>query len=166
MIGKHTMTTKVVRDIETGRILSRRLRWTDGPWSRLMGVRFPTVATNTFIGPLPANATETVVLTTSPINEPIDNAQILLFYTADVTPGTSVTSHVFRIRRGTTTGGVLVNAVNFVTTVVAGARLASAGLYFDSPGVVAGQQYSLTVVQTAATVAGTWNDGCLLAMVL
>jgi hypothetical protein len=31
---------------------------------------------------------------------------------------------------------------------------------------VAGQQYSLTVIQTADTVAGAFVDGALIAMVL
>lgn len=131
-----------------------------------MGVRFPSVASNTFVGPLPANATETVVLTTPPINEPIDNAQVLLYWMADITAGTAVTSHIFRIRRGTTTSGVLIGLGSWADTVVAGAFLLSSGAYADNPGVVAGQQYSLTVVQSAATGAGTWLDGALIAMVL
>ena len=166
MIGKHTVITKLVRDLESGRILSRRLRWHEGPWARAMGVRFPTVASNTFVGPLPASAAETVVLTTPGISEPIDNAQVLLLWTASITPGTSTTSLVYRIRRGTTTGGALVNASTFSFTTVAANLTTVSGWYFDSPGTVAGQQYSLTVVQTADTVAGAWVDGALIAMVL
>jgi hypothetical protein len=131
-----------------------------------MGVRFPSVATNTFVGPLPGTAAETVVLTTPPINEPIDNAQVLLFYAIDISPGATVASHVFRLRRGPLATSPLVNVVNFVTTVTTPARLESSGMYFDFPGIVAGQQYSLTVVQTAATGAGNFNDGVLIAMVL
>lgn len=131
-----------------------------------MGVRFPSVASNTFVGPLPANATETVVLVTPPINEPIDNAQVILLWMADILAGTSTTSHQYRIRRGTTTAGATVNPNSWQSAVAAGAFLAMSGCYFDFPGIVAGQQYCLTVVQGAASAAGTWQDGCLLAMVL
>lgn len=131
-----------------------------------MGVRFPSVATTTFIGPLPANATETVILTTPPINEPIDNAQVILYWMAAITAGTSVTGHNFRIRRGTTTAGAVIGANAWTFTTVATNNTVVSGCYVDLPGIVAGQQYSLTVIQQAATVAGTFNDGCLIAMVL
>ena len=131
-----------------------------------MGVRFPSVASNAFIGPLPANATETRLLTTPPINEPVDNAQVLLFWMANITAGTSVTSHVFRIYRGLGAPSVSIGAAIWTQTVVAGQNNIMTGTYFDLPGIVAGQVYSLTVIQTGATVAGVWADGCLTAMVL
>lgn len=131
-----------------------------------MGVRFPTVTTNTFIGPLPASAVETLCLTTPGISEPIDNGQVILLWTASITPGTSTTSLVFRLRRGALVTSPLVNLTTFSFTTVAANLTTVSGWYFDSPGIVAGQQYSLTVVQTADTVAGTWVDGALLAMVL
>lgn len=166
MLGKNTVITKVVREIESGKILSRRLRWTDLPFAKLMGVRFPTVTTNTFVGPLPANATETVILTTPGISEPIDNAQVIIAWAAYISAGVGVTNHQFRLRRGTTAAGALVNVANMGFVATAGIVSGGAGVYFDSPGVVAGQQYSLTVQQGGATGAGTWSDGCLLAMVL
>lgn len=131
-----------------------------------MGVRFPTVTTNTFIGPLPASAAETLCLTTPGISEPIDNGQVIILWTASITPGTSTTSLVFRLRRGALVTSPLVNLTTFSFTTVAANLTTVSGWYFDSPGIVAGQQYSLTVVQTADTVAGTWVDGALLAMVL
>jgi hypothetical protein len=131
-----------------------------------MGVRFPTVATTTFVGPLPANANETVILTTPPINEPIDNAQIILMWMFASTTGASVNGLFYRIRRGTTTAGVSIGAAQWVFTVGAAVATMQSGLYVDSPGVVAGQQYSLTISQNAATGAGTFTDGVLIAMVL
>lgn len=131
-----------------------------------MGVRLATVTSNTFVGPLPANATETVVLTTPPISMALDNAQVLILWDANITLGTSTTSLVFRVRRGITTAGALVIAAARTQTLAAGAGGQVCGWCFDSPGVVAGQQYCLTVVQTADTVAGVWNDGEMLAMVL
>jgi hypothetical protein len=131
-----------------------------------MGVRFPSVATTTFIGPLPASAAETLVFTTPPINEPVDNAQVLILWSAVITPGTSTTSLVFRVRRGTLVTSPLVNAAGWGFTTVAANLLFCSGWYPDNPGVVAGQQYSLTVVQTADTVAGAFVDGSMIAMVL
>jgi hypothetical protein len=131
-----------------------------------MGVRFPSVASNTFVGPLPANATETVILTTPPINEPVDNAQVILLWFTSITAGTSTTSFQFKIRRGTTITGPVILAGTCFVTVVAAQNYISSGCYFDLPGIVAGQQYSLTIIQGAATVAGTFLDGALMALVL
>ena len=131
-----------------------------------MGVRFPSVASTTFIGPLPASGVETLLLTTPPINEPIDNAQVLLQWYASITAGTSTTSFQFRIRRGTLITSPVVFAGNSFVTVVATQNYIASGCYPDSPGIVAGQQYSLTIVQGAATGAGTFLDGALVAMVL
>lgn len=163
---EHTLITKVVRDIETGRILSRRLRWTDKAWGRLMGIRNATAITNTFVGPLPASNTETVVLTTPPIQPCPDNSFIFLAWQAVITAGTSCTSLSYQIRRGTTTAGTVVGAGGWKQVAIATDSYVSSGFYFDLPGVVAGQQYSLTVVQGAASGAGTWQDGALIAMVL
>jgi hypothetical protein len=131
-----------------------------------MGVRFPSVASNTFVGPLPASAVETVVLTTPPISEPVDNAQILLFWFFVYAAGTGNTSALFHLRRGTTTAGASVGVANWPFPAVAAAVAGYSGWYFDFPGVVSGQQYSLTLVQTGASAAGTFNDGVLIAMVL
>ena len=131
-----------------------------------MGVRFPSVATTTFVGPLPANATETVVLTTPPINEPIDNAQVIILWCAMIQSGTATTVLSYRLRRGTTTGGAALGLTVWNQPAVVGSAFMVGGVYPDNPGIVAGQQYTLTVIQTAATGAGTWNDGCLIAMVL
>jgi hypothetical protein len=122
--------------------------------------------TNTFIGPLPANATETIVLTTPPLNIALDFALILLVWTGGLTTGASVTSHVWRLRRGTTLTGAQVGANPLQVTVAAGNFSPATGFYFDTPGAVAGQQYTLTLTQTAATGAGVWSDGALLAFML
>lgn len=131
-----------------------------------MGVRFPTAYSNTFVGPLPASAAETVVLVTPPINEPIDNATVFIFGAFSLTVGASSTSISVNLRRGTTAAGALVNTASFAMANTAAATIAVPFTYFDNPGVVAGQQYCLTVQQNAATGAGTWRDGSLMAMVL
>jgi hypothetical protein len=137
-----------------------------GPIAKAMGVRFPSVATNTFIGPLPANANETVVLTTPPLTLPLDGATVILPWMAYLTTGTGTTSIAYRIRRGTTTAGVLLNQNPWFFTSGPGNGLTVGGWYFDTPGAVAGQQYSLTIVQSAATAAAVWGDGALMAFAL
>jgi hypothetical protein len=131
-----------------------------------MGVRFPSVASNVFVGPFPASAAETTVLVTPPLSEPIDNAQVLLWWMASITPGTSTTSLVFRIRRGLALAGASIGLGTWSFTTVAGNLTTVSGCYQDFPGIAAGQQYQLTVVQTADTVAGVWVDGCITAMIL
>jgi len=163
---RRRINTKVVSDILTGEILHRESYEHVGAIARAMGVRLASVFANAFIGPLPASAAETVCLTTGGIGEAVDNAAVLLFWMAGITPGTSTTSLVYRIRRGTTASGTQVGAGAWSFTVVAGNLTTVSGVYVDTPGIVAAQQYSLTVVQTADTVAGAWVDGCLLAMVL
>lgn len=165
MIGRNTLITKVVRDIESGKMLSRRLRWTDLPFARLMGVRFPSVASTTILGSIGAAGAEIVIITTPPINEPIDNAQVLIFWAAWVSVGTGISSITARLRRGTTVSGTQVN-VNGLQQGTAGQTQLYTGVYPDNPGVVAGLQYSLTMSAIGATGASTTNDACILAMVL
>lgn len=131
-----------------------------------MGVRFPSIATTFFVGPLPASAVETVILTTPPLNISLDFAQIIICWACNITAGTGTTGLTFRVRRGTTTGGPSVTATAWPLTLAAGNTGIGSGCYVDTPGAVAGQQYSLTVIQTGATVAGVYNDGCLLAFAL
>ena len=131
-----------------------------------MGVRFPSVTSNTLANALPASAAETVVLITPPINEPIDNAQVILQWFLSLTAGTSTTGFNVRIRRGTTVAAPVVFNGPWQFTTVAGNFATFGGCLADSPGIVAGQQYCLTLIQTAATGAGTFTDGTLIAMVL
>jgi hypothetical protein len=131
-----------------------------------MGVRFPSVFTNVFIGPLPANANETIVCTTPPINEPIDNAQVLLFLGFSAIAGTGQTSAAFNLRRGALVTSPTFQAGAWAILTTAGSAYAYCCAYADSPGVVAGVQYTLTIQQVGATAAGTFRDCFLIAMVL
>jgi hypothetical protein len=136
-----------------------------GPIAKAMGVRFPSVQTNTFVGPLPANATETTVLVTPFLTTPLDAAVVFLFWTATLNPGTSTTNLLYRLRRGATTAGVQLGQAVTMPAVV-GSAFSVSGCYFDTPGAVGPLQYQLSVVQTADTVAGVWTDGALLAFAL
>jgi hypothetical protein len=131
-----------------------------------MGVRNATVFSNALQNAPPANATETVIFTTAGLSPSIDNGQVFLMWQFSCTVGASITSIVCRIRRGITTAGTFIGSNPWATTTAAAQFLTISGWYFDTPGVVSGQQYSLTIVQTAATGASTAVDGALLAMVL
>lgn len=129
-----------------------------------MGVRFPSVGSTTIIAS-PSAGAEVVVCTTPPINEPIDNAQVLLFWYLLITIGTTATTLFATLRRGLLVASTPLNSITGRTVVAANVNQFS-GCYFDFPGIVAGQQYSLSVQLPAATAASTVADVCLVAMVL
>ena len=132
-----------------------------------MGVRFPSVSSSTFVGPLPANATETVICTTPPLTLPLDFAMVMLFWEWSMTSGTATTSIIMRLRRGTTVSGTLVNTNNYtISTPTAGNAYLLTGCFFDTPGAVGPIQYSLTTQQNAATGAGTNLEVALMAFAL
>lgn len=131
-----------------------------------MGVRYPSVFTSTFVGPLPAGAAETVILTSPPLTLPLDGAVVFILYWFNIIPGTSTTFFTGNIRRGTTAGSPAVTTSPAITPTVAGTQASLSCIFFDSPGAVAGVQYSGTVSQIAATGAGTFQLGALLAFAL
>jgi len=132
-----------------------------------MGVRLPSVATP----PQPTitnivTTAETIVLTSPPLNIPLDFSQILLFWWLTMTVGTTTTAVFVRIRRGNALTGTNLFQVATTSTAAGGNALSLSGCYGDIPGAVAGQQYVLTIQQTAATANGQLNDGALIAVVL
>jgi hypothetical protein len=129
-----------------------------------MGVRLYSVVSNVVLGS-PAAAAETAIATTPGINLALDNAQILLFWYLAITIGTNGTSLKIFIKRGSGTAGNFINQ-SFLATVAAGNLVVSSGHYADSPGVVAGQQYTLTATVGAASAVSTVADVSLTAMVL
>ena len=131
-----------------------------------MGARFPSVWSNVIQNQLPASAAETVICQLPPFNISLDFSQILLQWFANITSGATSTSLVFRIRRGLTTAGVFIGVATWGNTTTAGNTYVLSGSYADTPGAVAGQQYVLTCVQTAATGVGTVFDVSLLAFAL
>lgn len=135
-----------------------------GPFN--MGVRMFSCFTSTFIGPLPANATDTLAMTTPGVSQAVDNGQVVLLGFAGITAGAGTTAIVLRLRRGALVTSPVFTGGAWTQTVPAGNGHLMPILYQDAPGVVAGQQYSLSVAQTGATGAGTWQDGCLMAVVL
>lgn len=130
-----------------------------------MGVRFPSVASTVIQNATLVTTAATVVATTPPINLPYDNAQVLLYAYANITMGTGTTSLTYVLRRGPTVSDTLITTASAIT-VVAGNKVLVCLCYPDQPGVVAGQQYSLAVQQTAASANGTVNDVAIIAMIL
>lgn len=131
-----------------------------------MGVRYPSVFSNTLANALPASNAETVVCVTPPLTLPIDSAAVFLFAYISGVAGTATTQWVARLRRGTGLTGTVVQAVVPAEAVVAGNNVILTVLYFDTPGAVAGQQYALTISQTSATGAASGVDVAMLAFAL
>lgn len=132
-----------------------------------MGVRLATNATSLASAVTLVTTAETLALTSPGINLLVDNAQLLIFWSLDVSVGASTTTVQVRIRRGSTlTGTVITLAQPWVQAVTAGTTGIFSGVYIDTPGIVAEQQYTLSVVQAAASANGTINDACLAVLCL
>src|SRR6266852_58152 len=108
-----------------------------------MGVRYPTVSTTTVLGVSISGAGESVMCTTLPLNIPLDFAQVILLWYCLWLTNTTGTTVAWRLRRGTTTAATLINVSNTLPTGAA-IQMAHSGIYVDTPGAVAGQQYSLS----------------------
>jgi len=127
-----------------------------------MGVRFPSVFTTTSLGVLAANGAETIIATTPPLTLPLDFASVFLHWWFAGSSGNGTTGLSVAIRRGVTLAGTLITAAAAVL-VTANNIVNVAGCFVDTPGAVAGQQYTLTLTGTATTGVGTTLDVCLFA---
>src|SRR2546423_5725345 len=130
-----------------------------------MGVRFPSVASTAILNSPIITTAETVIVTTPALNLPFDGAQVLLFIYCVITLTAGTSAFTPRLRRGTTTGGTLINVAQAIT-VTASTTFEYSSWYPDSPGVVAEQQWSLTMTMTAAGANSTVQDVALVAMCL
>jgi hypothetical protein len=129
-----------------------------------MGYRLSTTVSTAVIAS-PAAAAETVICTCGPINPPGDAVVVLLHWFIEFTVGTNGVTATLKLRRGAATSSTLIN-VGAAATVVAPNVVRFGGSYFDSPGAVAEQQYSLTLTVGSASAASTVSDVCLIAAVL
>lgn len=130
-----------------------------------MGVRFPSVQSNTLVNANVAINAETIVLTTAGLTPPLDSAVVLLVWFMIHTVGATAGGSTYRLRRGNALTSPLINlAVG--ATVTAGNTVLHSGSYFDTPGAVSGQQYTLTCIDTGSTAVGAINDASLLAFAL
>lgn len=127
-----------------------------------MGVRFPSVSSTTLVNTALVNAAETIMLTSPPLNLAVDFEQILIFWSICLNVvGASTTLAQVKIRRGTTAGGTQVN-VNATTLATPANQFFMSGCYIDTPGAVAGQQYTVTLAMLSATANSNANDGCII----
>lgn len=94
---------------------------------------------------------ETVAISSNPLTQERPQANYLIKAWAQVTTGTNIASMTARIRRGSTTGGTLVNEANTITVgAAAGSNEVFTAWAFDTQGDVGTAQYSLTLQQVTA----------------
>jgi hypothetical protein len=103
---------------------------------------------------------ETAAITSDGFTPPTDGAKLIISGVINITTGASVTGAVIRVRRGVGVAGALVGETEPHNI---GAAVTDDVSYqvTDSPGAVAGQQYTATVVQTAATGNGIINNASI-----
>lgn len=131
-----------------------------------MGVRFPSVQSNTVVNAALVTTAETVVVATPPFSPSLDFSVVLILAYVLVSAGTGTTGIVARIRRGTTVSGAPVQTVASNITMTAAQLNGWTFFYFDSPGAVSGQQYCLTLAQSNASANGAITDAAMLAFAL
>src|SRR5260370_1151199 len=129
-----------------------------------MGVRFPSVASTTIVAS-PGGSTETVICTTPPLNIPLDFAQVIILWSVRFSAGPTGWNVSYNVRRGTTTTGALVNVTQNILESI-NQPLIRSGSNVDTPGAVAGQQWSLTFNIISTTTAATVVDVVMLAFAL
>lgn len=108
--------------------------------------------------------TETVAATTLPISTDGANQTVNLDCSGEVTPGTSTTALVIKVRRGTGITGTQVGTTQTLT-VTAPNKTGFSVQVADTPGEVAGQQYVVTVTQTGAAANGTIDQAAIQAVI-
>lgn len=132
-----------------------------------MGVRLPFVFSTTIVGSIPASGAEAIIITTPPINQPLDGASVLLIGWMTQVIGTGGTQINAKFRRGTTTASPALNLAVVTQVVTAGNQTPFSFSYVDAnPGIVAGQQYSLGIALTGATGASSTLDAFMAAIIL
>jgi hypothetical protein len=131
-----------------------------------MGVRFPSASSTTIVTVNPASATEAILVTTPPLNLPLDFAQVFIHWYAVGTTGATITAITTRLRRGAALTSTRIDVGGVTFTVSAGIGFILSGCYIDTPGAAAGVQYSFTTQGTGAASGLAINDVCLLAYVL
>lgn len=130
-----------------------------------MGVRFPSVFSNTLVNASLVANVETVVVTTPVLTLPLDSAVVLIFWYCVHTVGTTATTSRFVLRRGTTAAGNFLG-VPAPFTATAGNTVLASGCYFDQFPGTGGGQYSLTGIDPSATAAGAITDAAIIAFSL
>src|SRR6266849_7273364 len=119
-----------------------------------MGVRLPSVASETIVNTTIVTTLETVIVTTPPLNLPLDFAAVIILGTLLWQVGTGTTSYTLRLRQGAGISGPVISGLSNVT--VSSIQVVTASIaYSDVPGAVAGQQYTITLSHTGSTGNGS-----------
>lgn len=103
---------------------------------------------------------ETAAITSPGVSTQFDGDVINIEGDVSVTTGASTTAVTVRVRRGNGVAGAIVGEAQPETLGAA----VSATIPFqfpDQPGAVSGQQYTVTVAQTAASGNGTINSSSI-----
>jgi hypothetical protein len=130
----------------------------------LGGGRMPTVFTT--VANNISNAAESVVSITPALNPGSDAALVLvigMWPTAAI--GATGTVAITRIRQGTTVAGAQVGT-SYSNTVVAANLYSGFAMAMDTPGAVAGMQYSMTAQITGGSANTNVVSAFLMAMAI
>lgn len=132
----------------------------------LGGGRMPTVFSTLGLANA-INAAESLTTTTPPLNPGIDAALILVVYMWSVAAiGANGTGVVMRLRQGTTLAGAIITNAASQWNATAGSNFTGVMLGIDTPGAVAGMQYSGTVQVQAATANSNTANTFIMAMAI
>lgn len=126
------------------------------PYPNPFSVQTATIA-------VPSANAELVALTLNGVSVRGPGSVVHLVAMLQITPGTSTTAIVVRLRRGTSVSGTLVGAaVTQLVTVANGYAIPIEA--DDTPGEVANQSYVLTIQQTGGAASGTGGPGYIIAL--
>lgn len=131
-----------------------------------MGISRLLVATSTTLATASlTNATETAVVTSPPLSPGVDGNAFLILASFDCTIGTAGVSVLLKLRRGATAAGTTIYTGLALTAVAADLRQFFA-MMVDTPGIIAGQQWTLTGTVASASAVSTINAACIAVFAL
>jgi len=126
-----------------------------------MGFRLGSVSSTTIQNAaLPAS--DTIVLLSPPLNIPLDNVQVQLWWFLQMATGVGGTVIVWKVSRGSVVSGSPLFSGSLTT--VASTNVFIVGCQVDTPGAVGGVQYNLSINDNGG--GGTAQFGCILAACL
>lgn len=125
------------------------------PHLKAQGIPFLMASANGTYGASLPTPTETACATTPGVSS-IGARTMSLHGQALITSGAGTTAMTLRLRRGNGTGGTQVVTATAVSDTAGDTKPYSFD-YDDSPGEVAGLQYTLSAQPTGASAAGTIN---------
>lgn len=132
-----------------------------------MGVRFSGGGSIVLVnGSFNSGGPESIIVSSPPLSVPFDSAQVCILWFISLLAGNTAMTYNFRIRRGTAITSPLINVDEAITGPAANAKAIYSGVYIDTPGAVASQQYSLGILGAGGGTNPIINDACMYAFVL